>query len=1023
MWAGQGAASAGRGYNTRGRTRRRCRRGGSARSPALAASWREADMAACARCGFESPPAFRFCGACGAPLVGLPGPPPEALAERRQLTVMFCDLVGSTGLSERLDPEELRELLGVYHRTCGEVIQRLDGHVAQLLGDGLLVYFGYPTAHPDDARRAVQAALEILGSLEGIPVRIGIHTGMVVVGDVGPDGHREQLALGDTPNIAARLQGLAAPDTVVLSAATRRLCERLFNFEDLGDHELKGLSRPIRVYRAVDPSLSEDAVTSDSVPLVGREAEVHVLESWWARARTGEGRVGVLRGRSGTGRSRLARELQSRVLADGGLALVAFCSAVHQGTTLYPVVDLLERLLGFERGDPPERRLQKLQAHLPSKSEGTPYLAALLGLSAQCPPAAGLTPQALKQRVLHALADGLRELTARNPVLLVLEDLDLADSTTLEFVAEMAAQVGGLPLLMLLLVETLEPCLPPGSPLVHLELQPLSKADTRLLVRGLAPDLDEQTVERVVERSDGIPVYARELVRLAQEAGDFEGIPSTLHDSLMAWLDRQAESKEVAQLGAAIGRRFREELLAELSERPVGPHLDRLVRNDLLDQRGSRYAFQTALLHDAAYQSLLKSVRQRYHERIASALERSFPEVVEGQPEVLAHHLTEARSYPRALEFWARAGDLAMALSGNHEALRTYGRALEILPHLDDQKARAQAELRLRTAMAPALIATRGYASPEVEATYERARELCTVLDEATARFPVLAGLWVFHLVRGRLARAEELARLLLGLAGQDPTLLLVAHTAWGQTALWQGRLAEAVGHLQEGLDRHDPLRDRTLARVYFGTDPAVGSLCYLSWARWLQGRTEAALEASARSLDLAESLEHAHSLAHARIFACWLHLNLGDLEAAARLSAESLVLSAEQGFPLWLGVARVLGGCAAGPEGAGEVVAGLQILETTQTRLGVSFFAGLMAGLHATSGNTAEALAVLDQALMLEERWWEPELLRLRAGILRARGRAEEARQVLDQALARAREAGAAVLAARVESDRDGGG
>jgi len=974
-------------------------------------------MAACTNCGFQSPSAFKFCGQCGSPLpeASSAASPPEA--ERRQLTVLFCDLVGSTALSERLDPEDLRDLLAAYHRTCGTIIQRLGGHLAQLLGDGLLVYFGFPTAHADDARRAVQASLEILETLERTPVRIGIHTGMVVVGDLGHEGHREQLALGQTPNIAARLQGLAGPDTVVLSEDTRRLCEHDFHFEDLGEHDLKGISQPIRVFRAVGPAARQWPPARDPLPLIGREAELETLGWWWNQARSGSGRVGILRGRPGTGRSRLARELRARALAEGARTLVACCSELHRGTPLYPVTDLFERLLGLERGSSPESRIERLQSTLQGPPESLPYLATLLGLPSPDPVPAGITPQALRQRILGALRAELEAMSESSPVLLVLEELDLADPTTLELVAHLAERVARKPILILALLDTLALPLPDGVPVAEVELGPLSWAQTRQLVRTLAPELDEDSLEILAARSDGVPVHVRELVRLAQESGDTQGIPSSLQGSLMARLDQQADSKQVAQLGATIGRRFRRDLLAELSEGPIAPHLDRLVRNDLLDHREDRYAFQSALLHDAAYQSLLKSVRQRYHERIAATLERSFPEVLAGQPEVLAHHLTEARDYPRALHYWIRAGDLAMTLSANEAALRSYERALGLLVHLAEPS-RSESELRLRTSMAPALIALRGYASSEVEETYERARELCRLLGESSSQFPVLAGLWVFHLVRGHLAASEDLAKRLLDLAEEDPTRLLVAHTALGQTAFWSGRLREAIRQLQEGLDRHDPGRDRRLAQTYFGTDPAVGALSYLSWARWLEGSPEESLEASDRSLALAERLEHAHSVAHARIFACWLHLNLGRLETARVLSAETLVLSAEQGFPLWLGVARVLGGWASGAEGAGEVQEGLQILEATQTRLGVSYFAGLLATLHAATGNSGRALEVLDQTGVLEERWWAPELQRIRAGILKSRGHLEAARRLLEEAHAQASRNGALALTERIRAE-----
>lgn len=969
----------------------------------------EQSVSACLTCGFESPPGFRFCGGCGGPLASAPA------GERRRLTVMFCDLVGSTALSERLDPEELHGLVADYHRTCGEAIQAHGGHVAQLLGDGVLCYFGYPTAHADDARRAVSAALTILERLHGLQARIGLHSGLVVVGELGHAGHREQLALGDTPNIAARLQALAEPGTVVLSGATHRLVEPWFHFEDLGQRELKGLTRPLRVFRVLEPADPEEARMRDPLPLVGREAELELLQAWWREASAGRGGTVLLQSRPGMGRSRLAQEVQDRAWREGGLCLTAFGSPHHGGTSLHPVVDLLERLLGFGRRDSEEERRALLAQRLAHRPEALPFLAALLGLSGGEVPTPELTPQALKARILHHLVQGVLDLARQQPVVLVVEDFEFVDPTTGELLALLAAEAPRLAVLVLLLVEAAVPGL---QDVRHLPLRPLPAQDVARLVRALAPGLSEPQVARILERSDGVPVYAQELTRLVVESGDADTIPDTLHGSLMERLDRQADAKEVAQIGATIGRRFAHELIRELTQAGVEPHLVRLVRNELLDRRGvpplAEYVFQSALLQHAAYESLLKSVRQRHHERIARTLEEKFPEITGSQPEIVAHHYTEGRQLDRAVLYWKRAGDRAMTLFANAEAIRSYSRALELLEELPEDATRAGLELQLRTAIAPALIATRGYASPAVESTYERARELCTQLGDAVDAFPILAGLWVFHLVRGRLGQARELADRLLGLAGDDETLLLLAHTAAGETALWQGRLAEARPHLEAAVVLHDPERHRDLSLTFFGTDPAVGAHAYLSWCLWLTGDVQAARESSRRSRDLAERLRHPHSQAHALAFACWLHLNLGEPGVVASMAERTLELSQEQGFPLWQGVAQVFRGSARGPEGALEVAAGLETLQRTQTQLGASFFMSVLARLQAGSGHPDEALAVLEQTLFLEEGWWEPELHRLRGEILQSVGRYEEAGGAYRRALECGRARGALTLELR---------
>jgi class 3 adenylate cyclase len=651
-------------------------------------------------------------------------------AERRQLTVLFCDLADSTRLAGQLDPEDLREVVLAYQGTCVEVLQRFDGHVAQYLGDGLLVYFGYPQAHEDDAQRAVRTGLGILDAMgaqntrleqpQGVrlAVRIGIHTGPVVVGTMGSGGRHEQLALGETPNLAARLQSLAAPDTVAISATTHRLVQGYFRCDDLGSPSLKGVEAPMRVYRVVEESAAQSrldvAGASGLTPLVGREHEVGLLRERWAQSRDGLGQVVLLSGEAGIGKSRLVRVLTERVADEGALWLTLRCSPYHTNSAFYPVIEHLQRLLQWHRNETPEARLATLEQALQTVglplAEVIPLLAALLSLPVpeHYLPLV-LSPQRQKQKTLEALVAWLLAETARQPVLAVWEDLHWADPSTLELLELLLDHV---PTARLLLVLTsrpeFRPSWAPRSYVTQLTLTRLSRHQSEEMVvrvTGGKP-VPAEVLAQVVAKTDGIPLFVEELVKTILEAGLVQedagryvltgplpplAIPATLQDALMARLDRLAVVKEMAQLGAVLGREFAYELLqavAPLDEATLQQALARLVEAELLYQRGlppqATYVFKHALIQDAAYQSLLKSTRQQFHQRIAQVLAQRFPETVETQPELLAHHYTEAGLIAQALPYWQQAGQHALGRSAYVEALSHLHKGLEVLRVLPD---------------------------------------------------------------------------------------------------------------------------------------------------------------------------------------------------------------------------------------------------------------------------------------------------------------------------------------------------
>jgi class 3 adenylate cyclase/tetratricopeptide (TPR) repeat protein len=887
-------------------------------------------------------------------------------AERRQLTVLFCDLVDSTTLARQLDPEDYREVVRAYQATCAAVIQRFDGYIAQYLGDGLLVYFGYPQAHEDDAQRAVRAGLEILGALapleerlatdKGIrlAVRLGIHTGLVVIGAMGAGGRQEQLALGDTPNMAARLQGLAAPDTVVVSDATWRLVHGYFACDDLGPQTLKGVEMPVQAYRVLGTSGAQsrlDVVSPRGLtPLVGREAEVTLLRERWAQARDGLGQVVLLSGEAGIGKSRLVQVLHEHIAAEPHTRLEWRCSPYAQQSPLHPVIAHLHRLLRWRPDDTPAEKLHTLEETLTAYGlalpEMVPLFAALLSLPLpeRYPPLT-LTPERQKQKTLDALLAWLLIEATRQPVLFIVEDLHWIDPSTLEFLTLFLDQGPAARLLTLLT------CRPEfRSPwgfrahLTSLTLNRLPRPQVPQMIGRITSGkaLPPEVVEQIVTKTDGVPLFVEELTKMVLESGllregedhyELTGplppfaIPATLHDSLMARLDRLATVKDVAQLGATIGRTFAYELLqavSPLDEATLQHSLRQLVEAELVYQRGmppqAIYMFKHALIQDAAYQSLLRSTRQQYHQRLAQVLEVQFPETAITQPELLAHHYTEAGLNAQAIPYWQRAGQRASERSAYLEAIAHLTKGLEVLTTLPDTPERTQYELDLQLILGTALMVTKGWADPEAERAYTRARTLCQQMGETPHLFPALWGLWLFYTGRGELQAARELGEQLLALAERepDPMLLVQACHALGPTLFWLGELVSAQARLALGLAQYTPQQHRASLR-YGGHDPGWCCWSYATWTLWARGYPDQALHQAKEALRLAQELAHPYTLIAAYQFAAWLHQFRREGRAAqARVEAAMPILR-EHGFVQLVAQEKILQGWALAAQGQEE--------------------------------------------------------------------------------------------------------
>ncbi len=965
-------------------------------------------------------------------------PNAQSPAERRQLTVMFCDLVDSTALSELLDPEELREVVQAYHATCAEAITRYAGYTAQHLGDGLLVYFGYPAAHEDEAARAVRTALEILAGLQSlnarmrpalkarlphpIQVRIGIHTGLVVIGEIGSSEKQELLALGETPNLAARLQGLAEPDTVVISAATQHLVQGLFEHQDLGSQFLKGLSTPVAIYRVVGESAAqsrfEAAVSAGLTPLVGREAELEVLRQRWETAKAGSGQVVLVSGEAGIGKSRLVQTLKEQVLAEGATRIEFRCSPYHQNSALYPIIDHLQRLLQFQRDDTPQVKLTKLQRALVAyrfpQADTVPLLATLLSLpQPENVPPLTLSPQKQKQRTQEALVAWIVEEAEKAAVYCAWEDLHWADPSTLELLTLFLEQI---PATRMFTVLTFRPeFTPPWGPrsyLTPLTLSRLGRSQVEAMIAQVTAGkpLPAEVVEQIRLKTDGVPLFVEELTKMVLETlgeratgvgkrSDWSSlqlaIPSTLQDSLMARLDRLAPVREIAQTGATVGREFSYDLLhavSPLDEAALQHGLRQLVEAELIYQRGlppqATYLFKHALIQDTAYQSLLKSKRQQYHQQIAQVLAERFPDTIETQPELLAHHYTEANLKEQALPYWQQAGDRANQRSAYAEAISHFTKGLELLKTLADTPERVQQELTFQLALSDALGMVRGYTAPEVKESVNRARALCQQVGETLQLFSVLFRLCLFYVVRGELQTTSELAEQMMRLAQsvQDSYLLSIAHMGLGCTLFLRGELISARPLLEQAIALYDPQQH---PRPTVNTaDPRLDCLSYAAWTLWCLGYPDQGLQRSQEAVTLAEGLSHPFSLAYALGSAAPFHVFRRE-ESLAQERAEAVItLSTEQGFPFWLARGAIVQGWALAEQGQVEegivqLQQGLAAFRAMGAEWGRPYYLALLAETYGKEGQAEEGLAVLPEALDVVgksgERFYEAELYRLK--------------------------------------------
>ncbi len=999
----------------------------------------------CSTCGRPNQAHSNFCSDCGASLtldtpasptaIGQPPSSPSSLtAEHRQLSVMFCDLVDSVALAERLDAESLRDVLTAYQRRATEIVEAAGGVVAQYQGDGILAYFGYPVASEDDTERAIRAGLGLVkdvetsaSALEKLRLRVGIATGMVVIGELVASAGADQPAIvGGTPNLAARLQSIAEPNTIIIAPTTRRLAGGLFEYADLGPRNLKGFSQPIRAWQVLGESVVGsriEALRSAHTPLIGREEEVELLLRRWARAKRGEGQVVLVTGEAGIGKSRLTLALQERVAAEAHTRLIYHGSPYHQDSALYPVISQLVRAAGIEHEDSADQKLAKLETALAPTAENpkealslfAPLLSIPLG-SQHAP--LDLTPQRRKDRTFRALLGQLEVLATRQPVLMVLEDAHWFDPTSLEIFSLTVERITSLPVLLVITARPeFAPPWPSHAYVSTVTLNRLGKHEGEALAFSIAKgkELPPEVLNRILEHTDGVPLFVEELTKTVLESGLLhdEGdryvlrgtlpplaIPSTLHASLLARLDRLAAVKDVVQTAAAIGREFSYSLIAAVTgliEQDLRAALAQLVAAELIFQRGlppeAKYLFKHALVQDAVYASLVRSRRQQIHAQIARALEEQFPDGVASEPEMLAHHFTAAGLTERGVLYWKQAGQHASDRSAFVEATRHFNTGIELLKTLPDTPARTQQELALHIGLGAALIATTGHGSVEVEHAYLKAHALCLRMDETPELAPVLLGLWRCYIARSQLRTARELGETLLRLShlNDDPALAVVAHYALGQSSLLLAELPDARRHFEDGFSHYSP-EQRRVQEFRSAHDPGVSCRSYSALCLWLLGFPDQAHARGRDALALAHELKHPFSVAYALCCCAFVSQFRRDVRNVREQAEAAVALATEHGFAPWAALATSFRGWALAMEGKSEkglveLQQGIAALRAQGAGIWLPFRCTMLAEVFDLLGNTEEGLRSLAEAQTLmdqtEERWWEAEICRLQGTLL----------------------------------------
>lgn len=953
--------------------------------------------------------------------------------DRRQLSVLFCDVAGSSQILETINEEDWSYVLHEYHSSCQSVIERYDGHIAQYLGDGLLAYFGYPVAHENNPHRAIKAALEIVAQIDSIndrvriaigsgrttlSLRVAIHTGLVVVDELGGTASAERIALGMVPTIAARLQQEAADNCVVISDSTYQLVKGAFECRSLGPLKLKGITSLQPAHQVTGESglqsRFEVQMSQGLTPFVGRDEELARLAQLWREATDGSSRVVLIDADAGIGKSRLVQEFTERLGEAEHLTLLCRCSPYSRNSAYYPVINLIYSLLGLRAADPASLKLERIERAIQrigmNADEGVPLIARLLSIPYQ-ERYRELALSALqeKQKLQDLLIEWLRHEAALRPIRLFVEDLHWVDPSSRELLDRLVVAIRQCRILLLIAFRPEIDA--PWLGLDHtrrLTLGPLPKHCAEAMVRSLQGDqaLTPDVVQRLVAHTDGVPLFVEEstLLVLAHGSDERSPIPASLHDLLMARLDRLGQARELAQLAATIGHDFSLDMLREVSrldETSLQEQLEQLIAAGLVrkhDEATQQYSFKHALVRDTAYHSLLTRARRAIHQSIADAFVEQFADIARSQPELVAHHYTEAGVTQKAVDYWQKAGLRSTERCELQEAIQHLRKGLELLATLPRSDARLRQELDFQAVLAGRLIATEGYGAAGVEPVYTRALEIARELGDPARSLQMMLGLESFHFMRANFQTAHRLADECMVFVRQlrEPSRELIIHWVLGEIFFHQGDHTLSEVHLTECMNRYQKShhRPRTLQ------DPAVMSISYYSWTRWMLGYPEQALRMVARAISLAEELAHPFSKAVAYSFAAGMHLFRGEVDSACEFADRAIDLCTEHGFPVWLayctvvrGRSRVLRGEASA--GTEEMERGAAAWQASGAVVTIPYHHVQLAEGLAAIGRPDLGLRRVEEAQSLVdrtgERYYEAEICRVRGELLlQARDRSQ---------------------------------
>ncbi len=974
---------------------------------------------------------------------------PGSEAERRQLTVMFCDLVGSTALASALDPEEYRAILSAYNNACAAMIGRFGGFVAKYMGDGVLAYFGYPQAHEDDAARAVRAGLAMVqevtrvavpSGLDRLRARIGIATGLVVVGDlIGTGAAQEQSVAGETPNLAARLQTLAPPGEVVIAPATRRLLGREFQLADLGLQDLKGFAEPVAAWQVLSAPAVEsryEAHSTSVTPLIGRATELELLAQRWEQARGGAGQVVLLSGEAGIGKSRVAHEFRDSIRSAPHADVQYQCSPFFSNSPLRPFVEQIERAAGFREGDTPEVRLAKLETLLAQAVDDVPAIAPLFATMLSIPAGERYAlspqdPQRQRELTIEALIRYVAGLARRQPLLVLVEDLHWADPTSLELLDQLVDRIVSERVMLLITTRSERAVQWQGRAYVtQVSLERLTQRESTCLAARIAggTELPVEVFHRILERTDGVPLFIEEMTKavLERETG---GVPATLHDSLLARLDRIPAAKAVAQQASVIGRRFAYDLLAAVSPQgkpDLRKALRKLVSSGLVfvsgDPPEATYTFKHALVRDAAYHSLLKSRVQDLHARIATVLEQAYSDVATRQPELIAHHLSEARLAKRAVIYWQRAADHAARRQAHQEAIAHCMRGLEMLNLLSDQTLRSRHELELQVRLGNSAMSAKGWSAPEVGQAFYRARDLCAELGDERLMHPILVGLFGFHVVEAELRTAEGIGLdlLALGEVRNDRVLQVDGHKSLLNARYKRGKFAEAHEHFRRAVSLYEE-GPWPAALIEQFDDPGPHLLVVGGCVLWVRGYPDQARRAVADAIAAGHRGGHHLSTGHAVHMSGHLAELMDDWDGVRKANEATMALATQWGLSgLRQQVARRERLVAVALHNDPEQMEYKR--QHPQPGFARSLHDGVLARAYGRRSAPEKGLQVITESLAWAEetgsQFFDAELHRIRAELLLRMQRMDEAEGSYRRALEVAREQGARMWELRAACD-----